>query len=169
MVTIDTREKPADYVARLLKVLGEGGKVGTLRAGDYLFCSCSGSVHSSKYHTLVERKRVGNLVSSFYHRVASGRRELADQLGRCKEDADRVVLLVEGDCRPGLDPSSLFAEGFRRKMAYVALQGILLSLQHELGVEVLWTADVEATIAVIAWLDDYLRKPQHGGWFKEVQ
>ena len=166
MLLIDSREQPSMYVRQLQGLLAiEETQVLTLPAGDYLYCNHPTlSLEYSKDHLLVERKKMGDFVSSFLQHNKNGKRRLIDQLERCGQLAGQVVLLLEGVLKPALDPSWLIADGRARKFPYMAAQGLLLSLQTELGVRILWTETPVITQVLLVGLHSYWKKPLHGSW-----
>ena len=152
LLTICSNERPKDYVDTIRRVVGENRTVvGPLKAADYAVGDYVG----------IERKRVGNLVSSMVKVLHPGtdreQKELWDQLDRCLEMYHRVYLLVEGSLEATADPRVCYADGRYRKVGWMAVQATLDRVQ-EMGVKLVWTRDGQEAALWIRWCYDKYRK-----------
>lgn len=149
-LSIDTREKPLDLIRVIRRVVGEEDtEVVKLECADYAVGTVLG----------VERKRLGNLVSSMVT-PRGDTTELWDQLERCLVAYSHVVLLIEGTLEAVADPKLCVADGRWRKVPYMSVVATLAKVQEK-GVMVLWTANVHETSLVLKWLHTVSQRP---GW-----
>lgn len=146
---IDRRERPRDFVDLVRLVVGEDRtELALLPCADYAVGTALG----------VERKTAGNLVSSMTAKVASGEKELWDQLGRCQQQYGAVALLVEGRLEAALgDPRGCIADGRARKVPWLAVQGTLWKVQDQ-GIRVVQVRTKDETCLALKWLWEKYRR-----------
>lgn len=138
---ISSNERPKMFIEMMVRELGEDRvEVCHLDEGDYVWRD-----------VVVERKKVDNLVSSIVKRKTSGKRELWDQLERCKESGRTVVLLVEGTLIATSDAKECIADGKHRRVPYLAVQSSIVAAQRK-GVIVVHTDGMRETIKFLSWV-----------------
>ena len=148
---VDLHHEPDEVVNRLK---GLGCIISQLDLGDYAFCGASGV-------TVVERKEIGNLVSS----LTSG--ELEEQLARYIGEYDKVVVLVEGMYGVGAEGQ---LESYRTYGTHLTTYHdwpdrkyrsiiAMLDALFDYGIETVYTKGHEETAEAVVALYDRAQKP----------
>ena len=139
---VDRREKPPTLVKTIRTIVGEDNtELATLPCADYAVGTVVG----------IERKKIGNLLSSMTTKMADGSIELWDQLARCVNHYDNTYLIVEGDLDPVANPKMSIADGRSRGVGYLAVQATIEKVQMQ-GIRVLQTRSEIGTALVLRWL-----------------